>query len=74
MYILKILNQYRRDFTAIYKCENCGNEVKKSGYDDRNFHDNVVPDMKCDKCKKSSNDLDIKPKFVPTKYQELQNI
>lgn len=41
MYIEKMISQYRRDFRAIYKCENCGFEEKGRGYDDRNFHDNV---------------------------------
>lgn len=50
MKIEKIINQYRRDFTAIFKCESCGHEVTKSGYDDSYFHNSVIPDMKCEKC------------------------
>ena len=54
MKIKTIKSQYRRDFIAIYKCEHCGYEEESSGYDDANFHQNVVPDMKCEKCGKIS--------------------
>jgi len=37
MKLIKITSRNRRDFHGIYKCENCGNEEKHSGYDDRNF-------------------------------------
>lgn len=70
MEIVKMLSQYRRDFHAIYKCEDCGNEEEMGGYDDRNFHDNVIPNIKCDKCGKSRNDLGIKGKYTETKYPE----
>jgi len=51
------LSQSRRDFMALYQCENCGNEEKISGYDDSNFHLNVVPNVKCKKCGESSISL-----------------
>lgn len=44
------LRQHRRDFTAIYQCERCGFEHKESGYDDANFHHNVIPEMVCPDC------------------------
>jgi ribosomal protein L37AE/L43A len=70
--LIKIINQHRRDFNGIYKCEGCGDEEKHSGcYDDRNFHDNVTPEWKCSKCGKSTIDLGIKPKLVQTKYSEF---
>lgn len=50
MKIKKIISQHRRDFVAIYECEHCGAERKGSGYDDTNFHVNVIPTMKCEKC------------------------
>ena len=50
MRIKKILNQHRRDFTAVYECEHCGDKETKSGYDDAHFHNNVIPDMECRKC------------------------
>lgn len=72
MKINKILYQHRRDFTAIYECESCGATFKSDGYDDRNFHDNVIPKMPCRSCGKSSNDLGIKHEETPTKYQSWQ--
>lgn len=48
--IKEITSQSRRDFHAIYECEHCGHEEKGFGYDDDNFHQNVVPDMKCKEC------------------------
>jgi ribosomal protein L37AE/L43A len=56
MKIKKILYQHRRDFTAIYECEHCGYECEGEGYDDSNFHNNVIPDMKCKECGKSAPD------------------
>jgi DNA-directed RNA polymerase subunit RPC12/RpoP len=50
MKIKTILSQHRRDFQAIYECEHCGATVKGSGYDDDNFHRNVIPDMECKQC------------------------
>lgn len=56
MKILKKTHQYRRDFEAIIKCEFCDNEEKLSGgYDDHYYHTEVLPDIKCDKCKESTN-------------------
>jgi hypothetical protein len=50
MIIKTIETQNRRDFTAIYICEHCGAERTGHGYDDENFHLNVIPRMKCDSC------------------------
>jgi len=44
------LSQHRRDFQAIYACESCGHEVRGYGYDDANFHENVIPAMACPEC------------------------
>ena len=60
MRIKKILRQHRRDFTAVFECEHCGAEVTKTGYDDENFHLNVVPDMECGACKKKAGE-DYRP-------------
>jgi transcription elongation factor Elf1 len=67
MKIKEITNQHRRDFWAIYECEHCGHTEKGSGYDDVNFHQNVIPNMNCKKCDKKSSD-DYQPK--QTKYPE----
>ena len=54
MKIKTIKKQYRRDFTAIYECEYCGNEKEASGYDDIFFHKKVIPEMICSKCGQKS--------------------
>ena len=74
MKIIKITNQSRRDFHAIYECEGCGEKEEMGGYDDRNFHDNVIPNFKCSKCNKSRKDLGIKGDFTETKYEAWQDI
>jgi len=70
MKIKILVYQHRRDFKAIYVCEHCGAEDTEMGYDDRNFHDNVIPDMKCKKCGKSRNGIGIKGEFTQTQYPE----
>ena len=50
MRIKEILTQTRRDFIALYECESCGHEHEGRGYDDANFHQNVVPKKACPKC------------------------
>lgn len=58
MKITKTYNWNRRDFTYDAKCEGCGTEiVNRSGYDDDNYYNNVIPDKKCPSCGKSSNDM-----------------
>jgi ribosomal protein L37AE/L43A len=65
MKIKKILSQSRRDFTAIYECEHCNEEVKGSGYDDSFFHQQVIPNMICGSCgEKSPEDYrGLSPKY-----------
>lgn len=65
MKIKKIENQIRRDFFAVYECEHCGHTIRGSGYDDDNFHRNVIPKMKCEKCGKAAAG-DYRP--LGTKY------
>lgn len=67
MKIKEIKSQHRRDFTAVYECEHCGHTETGYGYDDANFHDNVIPAMKCKGCGKASPDS-YEPKA--TKYPE----
>ena len=68
MKLIEKINQFRRDFTGKYECENCGDIIiQRSCYDDDNFHNNVTPFWQCKKCNKSSNDLGIK-NIVTTKY------
>ena len=75
MKIKKILTQHRRDFTAIMECEFCKEEEKlDTGYDDRNYHDNVIPDKKCKKCLKSTNSEGGKIEHIETKYPEWKTV
>ena len=67
MKIKKIIDQNRRDFTAIYVCESCGAEHEDGGYDDAYFHKEVIPNMRCNECDKTAP-RDYKPEA--TKYPE----
>lgn len=67
MKIKNIISQYRRDFTAIFVCEHCNNEIEHSGYDDSYFHNEVIPDMVCKKCNKKANE-DYRP--LAPKYND----
>lgn len=67
MRIKEIISQHRRDFKAIFECEHCGYTETKSGYDDANFHQNVIPTMKCPKCGKVAGE-NYRP--LTTKYPE----
>lgn len=70
MRIKQIVWQHRRDFEAIYECPFCGSTEKIGGYDDANFHQNVIPAMKCKKCGKSELDGDKEYRPLSTKYAE----
>jgi len=70
MKIKEILYQNRRDFRAIYVCEGCKSESEGRGYDDANFHENVIPKMICEKCGKSGITLGVDYRPLTTKYPE----
>ena len=64
MKIKKILSRNRRDFQAIYACEHCNSTEESYGYDDSNFHNNVIPAMECKKCKKTAKEYTpLAPKY-----------
>lgn len=65
MFIYRRTSQHRRDFHAMYRCQFCGNESEGGGYDDRNFHHNVIPYMKCKRCGKSSDGVITSEPIVP---------
>ena len=65
MRIKEVTSQSRRDFEAIYECEHCGHKQEGYGYDDLNFHENVIPGMKCKSCNKTASD-NYRP--LATKY------
>ena len=71
MKIKEILHQHRRDFKAIFECEHCGYTEQQWGYDDTNFHQNVIPNMECPKCgEKAGNNY----RPLQTKYPEGMQI
>lgn len=67
MKIKEIKSQNRRDFYAVYECENCGHKENGRGYDDDNFHKNVIPSMMCIECGESSPET-YRP--LSTKYTD----
>ena len=71
MKIKQILRQSRRDFWAIFRCENCGYECEEQGYDDAYFHGHVIPDkMACPQCGKTEREIDPNYRPLTTKYPE----
>ena len=71
MKIKEITSQNRRDFWAIYICENCGYEEKGSGYDDTYFHTQVIPKKVCKKCGKTA-DENYRP--LTPKYKDWETV
>jgi len=65
MKIKEITYQHRRDFKAIFECEHCGYTFEEWGYDDNNFHHNVIPNWECPKCGKKAKE-NYRP--LETKY------
>ena len=64
MKIKEMLWQNRRDFKAIFECETCGATEELRGYDDRYFHNMVIPKMKCKVCgQKAINYQPREPKY-----------
>jgi len=57
MKIQKVLWQERKDFTAIFKCEHCGDTVKGNGVVSAAFLKKALPDMTCEKCGKMGEPL-----------------
>ena len=67
MKIKTIKSQNRRDFQAVYECEHCGHTEDGYGYDDANFHQNVIPRKECKSCGKTAAG-DYRP--LTTKYPD----
>ena len=69
MRIKEILSQHGRAFRAIFICPFCGHEEERPGYDDFDFHHNVIPKIKCENCGKTEQDGEsYRP--LSTKYPE----
>ena len=56
MYIKKIGRRFgnRKDIYCCFRCEFCGNEQYGAGYDDEYYFSQVVPEIKCSNCGRSS--------------------
>lgn len=73
MKLIQILKQSRRDFQGVYECQFCGNQEIDSGmnsYDDRYYHDKVIPNKECKSCHKSTISEGDSIDNTPTKYSE----
>lgn len=70
MKIKKIVSQNRRDFFAIFVCESCDSEEELGGYDDENYHNNVIPNIPCKSCHKKGVDINEDYRPLSTKYPE----
>ena len=68
MFIKEIRSQSRRDIYGTLQCECCGHGQKFVGYDDDNYHRNVVPSIKCKSCGKSAKDVGANAKPMTPKY------
>ena len=68
MFIKKITKQCRRDFSCIYECEHCGHTEDGGGYDDINFHQNVVPVRKCGNCGKQGGSMPVRATKYPAGF------
>jgi C4-type Zn-finger protein len=54
MKIREILSQHHNDFTAMMECEHCVHTGKlTTGYHDANYHERVIPAMRCKECGKN---------------------
>ena len=70
MRIKKIIWQNRRDFEAEFICPFCGYEEKIEGYDDANYHKNVIPELPCKECGKREIDGNKEYRPLQTTYPE----
>ena len=73
MKLIEIISQSRRDFKGVYECQFCNSVEKDSGmdsYDDRYYHDEVIPNKKCKSCGKSTVSEGDTIENTPTKYPE----
>lgn len=58
MHIQRYTFQLRNDFSAVIQCPHCMFTTElKGGYNDANYHNNVLPAMKCENCGHSERDV-----------------
>jgi len=72
MKIIEIVSQSGKDMRVDMECESCNHiEERVYAYDDDNFHENVIPAMKCKNCGETSP-KNYRP--LKTKYDEFQQV
>jgi transcription elongation factor Elf1 len=77
MQLTEILTQHRRDFQGKYTCEFCNHvetDTSLDSYDDNYYHQEVIPNMECKSCGKSTKSENGIVKQTKTKYPEGQQI
>lgn len=56
MKLIAVTQQIKNLFSGILQCEFCNNhQPLVSGVDDEHYHDNVIPEIRCQKCRQKTN-------------------
>jgi transcription elongation factor Elf1 len=50
----------KKDYQAVMECENCGHNQLQSGFDDYYYDTQIIPQVKCKMCKKSTSEIENK--------------
>lgn len=77
MKLQRIIKQHRRDFQGEYQCEFCNHISRDKGmdsYDDRFYHDVVIPNAKCKICGESTFSKGGYVTHTDTKYPDTFQI
>ena len=54
---INVKDRSRNDFWGTTECEHCGFvDTNAKGYDDFNYHENVVPSLRCPACLSTAQD------------------
>ena len=65
-------NQYRREKRTDLECENCqAKKTIKSSYDDTNYWIDVDPNVRCEECERTPDELGIRPEITSIIKEEL---
>jgi hypothetical protein len=71
MKVTRRYNQHRRDLHIDMECEECGTtKTLTDAYDDMFYWTEVVPNIPCPGCQKTSNSIGSAITDVSTKYPE----
>ncbi len=74
MRVVKRYNQNRRDLTIDIQCESCQSKATISAYDDLNYWENVLPNIRCGHCGKTTYGQGLEPEDTSTKYEPYEII